>query len=282
MISFIATAQSGNAVRIHLAPPEGACEVRVLRKRADTITAADDPGANVVHKGTDTMFMDRRALVNGTTYFYRAFYLIDSQWVATDSRSVVPKVEFVDVSPDVVELVRERIELGLAAYVERGDLVHPNDAIPVMLAVPADIEGAPYPLVSVHMQTTDVAERGIGDVLTPDYPIGIGEVPDEVVSTEGYLSSHQILVIVWCTNGDVRNAIRRALVAILLANGDVFESEGVVLPKPSFSDVDDMNGYPIPMYQSICSMTCVAPTAVETRAPAIKSVEAILSYPNQG
>jgi hypothetical protein len=272
MITYLAPLPAGNAVQVFLAPPDGAERCRVLRKRADTIAAADDAGANVVFDGLERQFIDTTALVNDTEYFYRAFYLFGTEWVAMPSRSVTPAAAFTDLSPDALDLVRERLDLGFAAFVKSGALRHPQGHIPVLLATPT-LENASFPFVSVHLQNNAPAERFVGEQLAGDMPVGIGD-DAMVASNEGWLARVQILIIVWSNNGDARNLLRKALNAIVMINLPVLEGAGLSLIEPNFADIDDVNTYEIPMYQTTCTLTCVAPAAVETRTPIVRDAEA--------
>lgn len=272
-ISFIASVPVGNAVQLMLSPAAGAISWRVLRKRTDDIASQDDPAANVAYEGDDRVFIDRYALLNGTTYFYRAFYWDGAAWVASASRSVVVASTFGDLAVDVVDVVRERVDLGFQAYVERGFLVHDQGHIPVLLATPA-FEEVVFPAVTVHVISDGASDRAVGEVMAPDisYPGAIGE-------ESGWLSRYQLQVIAWCLNGDVRALLRKALKAIVQANFPVFESAGMSLVEAQFADADDMTSYQAPVYQAICTFTCVAPSVVEAQWAPVQSVEALLLNP---
>jgi hypothetical protein len=272
MITYIASLAAGNAIQVFLDLPEDTTRVRVLRKRADTIAAADDAGANVVFDGLDVQFIDTALLVNGTQYFYRPFYLIGDAWVPAPSRAITPTAGFADLAADVLDVVQQRLDAGLAVFVAKGQILSPQNHIPVLLATP-EFENCSFPFVSVHMQGDGQSDRFIGESLGADALMGIGD-DLEVASTEGWLSRYQILVIAWCTNGDVRNLLRKALKAVVIANLPIFEAAGMSLIEPNFSDIDDMNTYSAPMYQTTCTITCIAPAAVETRAPVVTDVEA--------
>jgi hypothetical protein len=273
MISYIAPLAAGNAVEILLAPPAGATRWRLLRKRADTIAAADDAGANVVADGDDKYIVDRTALVNGTIYYYRAFYWVAGTWVAAASRPVTCEATFQPIGVDTLDIVQERLKLGLKVYVDRGLLTHMDGAIPVLLATPA-YEGAPFPLFTVHLTNDGQEARFVGESLVEDQVIsGIGDEPDELVEIEGWLSRQQIQIIGWCLNGDVRKELRKALKAIVQANLPVFESIGMTQIEVQLSDLDDVSSYPVPMYQVSCSLSCIAPNAVaRPHAEVIKEV----------
>ncbi|MCE3605741.1 hypothetical protein LXA47_19335 [Massilia sp. P8910] len=268
-ITFLAPVAAGNAVQIFLQPPAGTRRWRLLRKRTDTIAAADDPGANVVHDGDEKMVFDRRDLVNNTLYFYRTFYLIGPQWVATASRSVTPSAAYSDLAVDVLDVVRDRLDLGFATYVERGAIQHKQGHVPVLLATPM-YEDAKFPLVTVHLLSDAPAERFVGELMGPDTSY---EDDQEIGSSEGWLSRYQLMVIVWCGNGDLRTVMRKALKSIVQANLPVFESTQMSLVEASFADADDMNTYQAPMYQATCTISCIAPAAVEHRTPMIRETD---------
>lgn len=273
-ISYIASLAAGNAVQVFLSPPAGATRWRLLRKRADTIAAADDAGANVVIDGDDKFVIDRNALMNGTQYFYRAFYLMGGQWVGAASRSVTPQAAFAEQETDVVDIVRDRTDLGFADFIARGVIQHPNNHVPVLLATPA-YEDAIFPLVTVHLTAEAPAERFVGEMIGPDVSY---EELGEVGATEGWLSRYQLLIIVWCSNGDVRTAMRKALKAIVMTNLPIFESTQMSLVEASFADIDDVTTYQAPMYQATCTLSCIAPTAVEIRHPVVSGTEILLKF----
>lgn len=266
MITYIASMAAGNAVQIFLDPPEDATRCRVLRKRVDTIGAADDAGANVVFDGLERQFIDTTLLVNGTEYFYRPFYLVGAEWMAEPSRSITPAATFADLSPDPLELIQERLALGFAHFVKAGTLVK---QVPVLLATPA-LEDCTFPFVSVHLQGAGPADRFVGETLAPG---GIGD-DGLFADNEGWLARNQILVIVWSKNGDERNLMRKVLNTIVTINLPVLEGLGLSLIEPHYGDIDDMNSYPAPMYQTTCTISCIAPAAVETRSPVATDVEA--------
>ncbi len=269
-ISFIAPVAAGNAVQILLSPPDGALQWRLLRKDADTIASADDADAVLVMQGDDKFTIDSAGIANGTEYFYRAFYLIDDSWVASPSRSVTPAAQFADLSTDVIDIVRDRIDLGFAVYHLRGDFPHDGGHVPVLLATPA-FEDAPFPLLTVHLASKAPAERFIGEIMGGDVLYADDE---EIGSSEGWLSRYQIQIIGWCLNGDVRADMRKILSAVVIANLPVFESSGMSLVEATFADQDDMSTYQVPMYQATCMLSCIARDSVEGRSSIVNHVVA--------
>lgn len=274
MISYLASVAAGNAVEALLKPPAGALRWKLLRKRTDDIAAADDPAANVILDSSEDKFViDRYALANGTEYFYRVFYFNGTDWTGAPSRSVTPACALSEISTDVIEIVRERIDLGFTALVDRGDLQHESGHIPVLLATP-EFDNAQWPLITVHMTNESQAERFVGEIFAPDAVGGIGDDDDGVYSYDGQLTRYTLTIIVWCLNGDMRNQMRRYLGAVVRANLPVFESTQMSLVEASFADFDDVATYPAPVYQSTCTLSCVAPSVVENHIPRVAAVVA--------
>lgn len=270
MISFLVSLAAGNATQIMLTPTAGAISWRVLRKRTDDISAQDDPAANLAYEGDDRMFIDAQALMNGTTYYYRAFYWDGAVWTASASRSVMVTSTFADLSVDVVDVVRERLDLGFRAYVERGLLVHDQGHFPVLLATPA-FEDVEFPAITIHVLLDGQSDRFVGEVLsTTDYGDAVGE-------ETGWLARWQLLIVAWCLNGDVRALMRKAMTAIVQANLPVFEAAGMSLVEAQFADTDDMTTYQVPMYQATCTFSCIAPSVVEAQYAPVRSAEAVFN-----
>jgi hypothetical protein len=237
--------------------------VRVLRKATDDIASQDDAGARRVYEGRDRSVIDIAKLANGTTYFYRAFYFDGTAWSASPSRSVVPAASFEDQSVDVQTLLRDRIDLGLQEYVRRGVFRHKLGHIPVLTAAPQEGQ-VELPMVTVHLVSDAPGERGLGEMVAEDQGLG-----DEVGSYEGWLSNVQITLVGWTGNSEVRALLRQALKTILIANGVIFDSQGVTRPDPNFTDQEDFESYQAPMYQATATFTVQAPSVVELRARAI-------------
>lgn len=270
MISLISALAAGNAIQLYLTPPSGAVEWRVLRKRTDDIVLAD-PAANVVYEGEDATIVDRLSLVNGTAYFYRVFYQIAGQWIGSPSRSVTPAASFTDLSCDVVDVLLNRIDAGMQVYVDRGQLRHSGGHIPVMLGTP-EYENAPFPFVTIHVNSVSPDSRFIGDSLITDVIGSDGDIDD----IDGWLQRYQIGIVAWTLNGDVRALLRKALFSIVQANFPVFASAGMSLVEATISDNDDMQGYPLPVYQAICSFSCVAQSSISIPYNTVTSTTAEL------
>lgn len=272
-ISLIQAIPVGNALRLFLSPPGGAKKWRVLRRPADTFTGYDDPGAYVAYEGVEKTITDCYGLYNGVEVFYRAYYWNGTVWTASNTNRATPLPHYSDASVDVLEIVRDRLDLGLQTYIDAGLLRHARNHIPVMTASPS-VEDANWPIVTVHLSSDSPADRAIGEMLVADMFSG-----DEYLwhSYEGWLSRWQLSIIGWCLNSDERILLRKAIKTVLMGNFSVFDSFGIVLPDLQFSDQEDFATYAAPVYQSICTFSCVAPSQVDGTDTAIRDVSINMS-----
>lgn len=270
MITMIVPLAVGNALRIFLAPPAGVELTRILRKDADTFSGPDDPSALVVYEGTGRSALDARMLPNGVPQFYRAYYLQGSTWTASATVSGTPSTTYEDSSTDVLSIVRERLDFGLVNEIERGALTANSGAIEVLTATPV-WEDARWPLVTVHLLSEQPAERGLGELIAPDaFDDGTGLWTEH----EGWLARVQLAIIGWSQNPDQRIAMRQALRRLVVGNLPVFDDAGMIEIEFSQQDVDAVSGeYPAPVYQSACTLTCLAPVVVGNHADAIADVQ---------
>jgi hypothetical protein len=113
MISAIQKIPAGDALRIWLSPPVKPSRIRLLRKEADTFTGWDDPDAFVVLDGVERVVTDFTGLLDGVEVFYRAYYRVGSDWLATDSHAEAPGTSYLAKIIDPMMIVRDRLELGL-------------------------------------------------------------------------------------------------------------------------------------------------------------------------
>lgn len=250
-------------------PPTGYGAVRVLRRASDSFTGADDTGAFVVAQETsDHVVVDTTGLVNGQTYFYKAYAWVAGAWVAGATVSDVPAAIYEDFSTAVVEIVRERLHAGLVVEIQRGNLQHELGKIPVLIASPT-FEDTKWPVVTIHVGSDSSDNRFLGEVTAPDYFDVIG---DEWVSSEGWLSRVQLNIAGWALNADVRSALRQAIKRIVLGNLTVFDDRGMYQISINQQDVDDFQSYSAPVYQSVCQFSCLAHSAVTSVQGAVRDV----------
>lgn len=268
MIGLVQKIPSGNGLRVLLQPPAAATRLRLLRKESDVFSGWDDDSALVISDGLDRSITDVSGLINGVPVFYRAYYLIGGTWTATASYEAVPEATFLDRSVDPMVLVRDRLELGMKVYVDRGQITHERGFIPVLTASP-QIEDVPLPLVTVHLASDAPDLRSLGELNANDVFSGEDGMWHSV---EGGYSRTDLTIVGWSLNSDERIVMRNALKAVLMANLTVFDAAGLLLVSWNFSDLEDFQTYGAPVYQAMCRFTCYAPSAVESVDPAIRDV----------
>jgi hypothetical protein len=270
MIALIEPLPIGNALRVFLDPIDGATSWRILRKDADTFTGETDPDAALIYEGKDKSALDVSNLMNGATYYYRAYYFVASQWVASETVSAVPAATYADRSTDPMTIVRDRLDAGLAVELDRGALKHDDGHIPVLTAPPI-FSDTRWPVVTVHLQSDAPHHRGIGEMIDPD------ELDDDDglwSESEGWLSRVQLVIAAWTLNPDGRIDLRKALRRIIVGNLPVFDDAGMVNIDVTMQDVDFIQGeYPAPVYQVMCSLSCLAPVRVSDEVAKITDVE---------
>lgn len=262
MLSRIEAPAVGNALRVFFEPPVGALQVRLLRKVSDTFTGHDDGQALLVFAGDPTnAILDDALLQNGTTYFYRAYYLIASAWVPSTSMSAVPNAVYADASTDVLDVVRDRLQKGLQVEVGRGNFASDADDkyIKVLNAPPLE-ENTRWPVVTVHLTSEAPAYRGLGEMVEADDFL---EIDGTWGSGEGWLAKVQLSIVAWSLNPDERIDLRKALRRLIVGNLSVFDEHGMVEIEFSQQDIDAVSGeFAAPVYQVMNTFTCVAPVRV--------------------
>lgn len=269
MISLIQALPIGNALRVHLNPPAGAERWRLLRKLADNFVDQDDPDAVVVlDSQTDRVVLDRDALANGTTYFYRPYSFADGTWQEHDTVAAAPEAVLADASVDVQLLVRERLEMGLQAEIDGDRITHEYNRIPVYTAPPV-FEETRWPVVTVHLNNDARGESSLGMHIVPDE---FDDAETDWTEFEGYLSAVNLLVVGWALNPDQRIALRQAIKRVVLGNLPVFDDVGMLNVEAQLSDAEDFASYSAPVYQAVCQISCLAPSAVSAAVDAIDDV----------
>lgn len=258
MITSIQPLMVGNALRVFFAPPAGTLYWRLLRKDADTFTGPTDTGALQIAQGEDISTLDTQSLVNGTVYWYRAYYWNGSAWSASASLSAIPNATYEDASTDVLSILIERISAGLAVEVSRGVLSHKQGAIPVLSAPPIT-DQVKWPIISVHLQNEQPQDRLIGESETGE---SFDPTSGEWVEDQGWLAAVQCTIIAWSLNPDERITLRKCLRRIMLGNMPVFDASGMVRIDFSMSDMEDLEANNAPLYQVMCTLSCEAPVRI--------------------
>ncbi|HET7675839.1 MAG TPA: hypothetical protein VFL54_09985 [Gammaproteobacteria bacterium] len=268
MIQFIEQIIAGNALKLYLAPPPDARYWRVLRKTSNDIAGPDDAAAVRVFEGDDEAVVDADGLINGTSYYYQVFYRVGDAWQPSDVQVGVPTASYNDESVDVLVLLRDRLEAGVAVEVQRG-MLNPRPKpggqprIEVLTAPPVYEETA-WPVVTVHLDRNAPAEYFLGDEIAPDEA-----VEDGVESYTGALDRWELTIVGWTLNPDERIRLRQALHRIVLANKEVFAGYGLREIQCDLRDSEDMERYGAPVYQVMGSFSCLAPAYISAVTGAI-------------
>lgn len=271
-ITFIQPIPVGNALRIFITPPFGAKKWRLLRNANGVFSGYNDPGASVIHEGVERVVLDTQALTNGVTYHYGLYWFDGVSWAADGTKSALAGVTLAQLGPDVLSVVRDRLDSGLAIYLARGELHHKNNHIQVLTAPPL-FEDTQWPVVTVHLQSDQVSERGVGEV----FGSAVLNEADVWVDGEGMLTRTQLLVVAWCLNPDERNSLRRAIKGVLIGNLPVFDAEGLHQIELSQTDTEDFQSFGAPVYQSMTTFTCQSEVLVSGEVPKVGSVEIVVT-----
>lgn len=266
MISLIQPVAAGNALRVFLQPPAGAVWWRLLRKVEDTFAGESDPDALLIYEGAEKVALDIAQLVNGRLYHYRPYYRVGAAWVPGDTVTATPNATYEGIGQDVLSLVRERLDLGLQAELARGTLTHDHGHIPVLTAPPI-FEDTVWPIVTVHLSSDAPAERAIGELIETDEFDGSGWT-----EKEGWLARTQLTIMGWSLNPDERIEVRKALRRVVQANLPIFDFAGMVEIEFSQQDTEDFANYGVPIYQVLCTFSCLSPVQVGAKVGAIEEV----------
>ncbi len=279
MIRLIQNLPAGNALRLFLAPIETAIRWRVLRRLDDNFSGFDDVDAVLINEGreltTEIVCVDVNQLVNGTLYFYRVYYFDGSDWIASDSVSSTPASTYRADDNDVLSFVRERLALGLVEEIARGNLF-PNSTKIAVLNAPPQFENTAFPVVTIHIDKDAPAERFLGEFIHDDGFSVNDQGESTWTETEGWLAQWSLSIIGWSMNPDERIALRNAMKRILLINLPVFDDWGMDQVTFDFSDSEDLNSYPAPIYQVITKFDCLAPAYVSATTGTLSDVQLIV------
>lgn len=271
MISLAQPIAAGAAVRLILAPPTGALWTRVLRRTADAFTGPDDGGAVLVaDESTDHSVVDRTGLVNGVTYWWRAYHRMPGNaWQASESISAAPRATFVGDDIDPQTLVRDRLAVALAEEVRRGALRPPSGKIQVTTAPFALPDGLTFPTVSVHLESEGTADRAMGELFDQDAAMDPGPGWYE---TEAVLVRTQLAIVGVSLNPDERLALRRALQRAIIANLSIFDAAGLTQVEFQQSDSEEFGEKNAALYFTTTSFTCLSIAAVRGEAGEVVDV----------
>lgn len=274
MITMILPDASGNALRLFFNPPKNAVRWRVLRNTQDNFKHAP-----AVYEGTDNAIVDTLGLINETRYFYRAeYHFADGSVQQSATLWGTPQSRYEDATTDVISLLRERLEAGLAEEVKRGTLVNELGYVQVLTAPPSLQNNLSFPLVTLILEAETPAERSIGDQIDDE---GFDDETGEWIEQWGWLADVTVSITGWSLNPSERIDLRKAIRRIIVANFTVFAARGVLLPHLTLTDADAVSGeFDAPLYMVNGEFRCQAPVRVGLRSDA--SVVDVLTEVSNG
>jgi hypothetical protein len=153
-----------------------------------------------------------------------------------------------------------------------GNIKNEEGVIKVLTAPPI-FEDTKWPVVTVHLQSESPSERSLGEVIQYGHLDESGQYPD----SEGWLSDTQILIIGWTLNPDVRITLRKILRRLVVGNLAVFDRLGLLEIDFSQSDMEELDRYAAPVYQTVGTFKCLAPIAVSAEVGTIEGVDVVIT-----
>jgi hypothetical protein len=272
MIANLLPLAGGNAVRVFLEPDAGFPAARVLRNLSGVFAGPADPAATVVEALTgETYILDTDGLTNGQIYYYRAWGTADdgATWVDGGvSVAVTPAASYADPSTDPQELVRSRLEAGLAVEVARGFLKPQSGKIAVNTAPFVIAAGVKFPTCSVHLDNATSGDRALGESMNIDEAVG-----DHWEATEGWMAHVRLNVVAVSLNSDERIALRKAIRRIIILNLPVFDARGLVQISFTQTDTEQYAENSAPLYFSAGTFDCLVPAFIVETEPSIADVD---------
>jgi hypothetical protein len=264
----------GNALKIFIEPPTGTLSWVLLRNTTGTFPSYNDVNSTVIYSGQDDeCITDINGVINGTLYHYCEFDWNGTVWAPSATASATAAHTYTDQSVDVLSIVRDRLDCGLQNEVSLGNLSPASGVVPTLNA-PPQFEETPWPIVSVHVTSDGSGDRGIGEVFGVDEQNTLSGLWDE---SEGWLARVQLTIVGWSKNPDERIALRKALRKIIIGNLGIFDAFGLINIDFSQQDIDDLSGYPTPVYESMCIFSCEAPASVSDTVGVIGSASLSIS-----
>jgi len=263
--------RAGAAVYLYLLPPDAA-ELRLIRRFDDTFPLAPTGAGNIeIYAGLPVCgVIDWHEVLPGVEHFYAPYYRVGDTWTLGAIHSITPSLQTHQPTLDSLDVIRERVEVGLNSLVSQGFLHHPRGQFTVLTAPPV-IDDSCFPAVAVRLEQATSDQHFIGGF------IGSAIVDDLLNETEGWWSRYQVQVESWSLNPDERRLIRRCLRDTLIAGRDVLELTGIMELDASFSDSEDFQQYSTPMYLTRASLNYLAPDVIWHSSLPLRVIE----YPNE-
>lgn len=271
MIRMLEPLSAGNAVRLMLSLSPWAEYQRILCKQVDNFSGPADSFALTVADdcGSDFLVDARDSLVNGVEVFYRAFEFDGSTWHDQGvSFPAIPASSYTPDKLDVQEFVRDRMQLGITGAIAAGRLFPQSGGIQVTTAPFSLAESTTFPTISVHLESTGSADRGIGDEFEDFY----AQLETKWVGTEGWLSRTALNIVGVSQNADERIQIRKTIRQIIQANLPVFSGASMTLIEFSQTDSEQFSENNVPLYMTNGAFSCLAPAWIRETEGTISEV----------
>ena len=259
MIATAIPLPAGAAVKLILAPPEGATFWRVLRRTDPTaFTGPDDAGAVLITDlSTANFLVDIDGLVDGTEIYYRDYAWVDNAWVAGTPVGCTPAPSYGMGAPDPQQIVLARVQEALDYEIAQGWLEVSAGSVKVVTA-PFGLatENISLPAVSVHYDNGNSDARVLGDEL----PLPLANLPGGAWDGyQGYYKRVRLGVTGASLNGDERIALRMSIERAIVANLGVFASQGMILCDFSQTDEEDQQAPNAAIYYTRGMFECTVP-----------------------
>lgn len=259
----------GAAVLVTMAFPCRAQQMKLLRRWDNAFPEIpDDPQASVIYADEPVAsVLDWHAVLPGIEHWYQPYFFLDGTWQRSgEPRVIVPTVQAHEPSMDSLDVIRERLEIGLNALLRNGLISHPRGVFAVLTAPPI-IDDNAFPMIAVRLQQGASETHVIGGYFGTE-SLESGDVRE----FDGWLSRYRVQVEIWSLNPDERRLLRRAVRDILVANRDILEVLGLQELDVTFGDDEDYESHSATIYRTHASLSYLAPDVVWTDTPAIGSV----------
>ena len=256
------------AVYLYLEPPVGPSHLRLVRRYNQAFPALPTGAGNTeIYAGPLTAgVLDWHEVLPGAVHWYAPYYLTGATWTLGTAHSITPTIQTHAPTLDSLDVLRERVEVGLNALLADGYLRHPRNQFSVLTAPPV-LEDACFPAVAVHLDQAVADTHFVGGF------IGEDSTEDGLQrETEGWWARYQVQVEAWSLNPDERRLLRRALRDILVAGRDVLELIGLMELEVSLADSEDFQSYNAPLYHTVAKLSYLAPDVVWSESTPLSEI----------
>jgi len=261
--------RAGAAVYLALRAPADVSHLRVERRYDDQF--ADLPGGpdtTTVYAGPPADgVLDWHEVLVGVPHWYAAYGLKRGVWVRYGSPvSVTPTAQPHAPRSDALDVLRERIEVGLNALLDAGVLTHGSGRFRVLFGPPA-LDGVEFPAVSLQLEQAAPDQQYIGGYLAAE----VTESGDWSTQA-GWYARYHVQVGLWSLNPDERRLLRASLRDILISNREIFELLGMQEMDVSLADHEDFTSYSATVYISTARLVFLAPCTITMTENALSDV----------